>query len=59
MLLPNAVSGEDRGAGTHPEVGARGDVWGDRLPLLRAFFLEADAVACDWPGSNVQWGLPL
>ena len=40
-------------------MGAGGDVWGDRLPLLRAFLLEADSVACDWPGSYIQWGFPL
>lgn len=50
---------EDEGARTHPQVGARDGVWGDWLPLLRAFLLEADEVACDWSGPCVEWGLPL
>lgn len=50
---------EERGARTHPEVSVGGGIWGDRLPLLRAYFLEADTVACDWPSSDIQWGLPL
>lgn len=48
-----------KGAGTHPQVGARDGIWGDWFPLLRAFFLETDAVACDRPGPCVQRGLPL
>lgn len=48
-----------KGAGTHPQVGARDRVWGDWLPLLRAFLPETDDIACDWPGSYIQWGLPL
>lgn len=51
-------SSEDEGAGTHPQVGARDGVWSDRFPLLRAFLLDAQAVACDRSGPLVQWGLP-
>lgn len=47
------------GAGTHPQVGARDEVWGDWLPFFRAFLLDTDAVARDGPSPGVQWGLPL
>ena len=45
-------------AGTHPQVGVRDEVWSDWLPLLRAFLLDADAVACDRSSPSVERGLP-
>lgn len=51
--------GRGEEAGTYPQVGVRDEVWGDWLPLFRAFLLDTDAVARDRPSSSVQWGLPL
>lgn len=48
-----------KGQGTHPQVGARDEVWGDWLPLFRAFLLDTDEVACDGASPSVQRGLPL
>lgn len=50
---------EDEGIRTYPQVGARDGARGDWLPLLRAFLLETDVIACDRPSSRIQWGLPL
>lgn len=65
MVLPCPAAGkaqgwlEDEEAGTYPEVGGRDGVWGDLLPLLRAFLLDTDAIARDRSRPCVDGGLPL